>query len=91
MSIEISQLEQAWLKAETAADEVKQEAMRLTAELAKRRPSRGEDGQDYKALVLSIEKLKSRQEEAERTASAAFDRYWSAQNMGRGGSGSAYA
>ena len=90
MSIEISQLEQAWLKAETAADELKHEASKASAELARMRLARGENGKDFGSLAVMIEQRKARQEEAERTASAAFDRYWSAQSSGRE-SGSAYA
>jgi seryl-tRNA synthetase len=90
MSIDISQLEKAWLKAETAADEVKQEAMRLKAELEQHN-GRGENGHDYGKLIVTVEQLKARQEEAERTASAAFDRFWVAQGNGSSGSGSAYA
>ncbi len=90
MSIDIAQLEQAWLKAETAADELKQETTRASNELARKRQARGEDGQDWAVLAATVEQLKVRQEEAERTASAAFDRYWLAQGNG-GSSGSAYA
>ena len=88
MTIDISQLEKAWLKAETAADEVKHEAMRVKAELEQH--GRGENGNDYGKLIVIVEQLEARREEAERTASAAFDRYWSAQGKGNGNSGSAY-
>jgi len=90
MSIDISQLEQAWLRAETAADEVKSEARRLKLELEQRH-GRGENTRDYGKLIVTVEQLKARQEEAERTASAAFDRYWLAQSNGSRESGSAYA
>jgi hypothetical protein len=80
MSVELSQLERAWLAAETQADEARQ-ALRLSEELA-RRQMRGEGAQDADVvtLVSNVAKLKARQEEAERTASAAFDRFWSARN-----------
>lgn len=88
MSIDISQLEKAWLKAETAVDEAKYEARRLKLELE--RQGQGETTQDYGTLIVTVEQLKARQEEAERTASAAFDRYWLAQGKGSRESGSAY-
>jgi hypothetical protein len=91
MSIDISQLEQAWLEAETLADEAKHEALRLSRELAMQRETRGEGGHDVNTLVTTIEQLKARQEEAERTASAAFDRFWSAQGSRNDGGGQAYA
>lgn len=87
MSIDIALLEQAWLKAETTVDEMKQEALKAAAELAK---MRGEGGNDFSVLVATIEQLKARQEEAEQTASDAFDRYWMAQSKAKD-SGSAYA
>lgn len=90
MSIDIAQLERAWLQAETAADALKHEALKASAELARMRQAPGENGKDYDLLVATIEQLKMRQEEAERTASAAFDRYWTAQGNGRD-AGSAYA
>ncbi len=90
MSIDIAQLEQAWLNAETAADTLKQEALKASAELTRMRQAPEVDGKDFSVLVASIEQLKMRQEEAERTASAAFDRYWTAQGNGKD-TGSAYA
>ena len=90
MSIDIAHLEQAWLQAETAADALKHEALKASAELARMRQAPAEDGRDFSVLVATIEQLKARQEEAERTASAAFDRYWMAQANGKD-SGSAYA
>ena len=98
MSVELSQLEQAWLAAETMADEVKQQALRLSAELAKCRQLRGEQGQevqDVTVLISTVEMLKAKQQEADRTASAAFDRFWTAKSNGSGkaapASSSAYA
>ncbi len=91
MAIDVSQLEQAWLEAETMADEAKHEALKLSQELARQREVRGEDGQDVTVLVTTIETLKARQAEAERTASAAFDRFWSAHGSKSGGGGQAYA
>lgn len=89
MSTEIALLEQAWLEAETAADALKLEAAKASAELARMRQSAGANGADLSALVAMVEQLKGRQEEAERAASAAFDRYWAAQGNGKD-SGSAY-
>ena len=90
MSSEIAQLERAWLKAEAVVDELKQEASKASAELARMRQVRGEETRDLSARATTVEQLMARREEAERTASAAFDRYWSAQTHGSG-SGSAYA
>ena len=90
MSTEIAQLERAWLQAEAAADALKHEASKASAELARVRQTPGANGKDFSVLVATIEQLKTRQEEAERTASAAFDRYWTAQSNGKD-SGSAYA
>ncbi len=90
MSIDIALLEQAWLKAETAVDEMKQEALKAASELARMRQTQEGDGNDFSVLVATIEQLKVRQQEAEQTASAAFDRYWLAQGKDKG-SGSAYA
>jgi len=90
MSIDIALLEQAWLKAETAVDEMKQEALKAASELARMRQTQEVDGNDFSVLVATIEQLKVRQEEAEQTASDAFDRYWLAQGKAKD-SGSAYA
>jgi len=90
MSTEIAQLERAWLQAEAAADALKHEASKVSAELARVRQVPGANGKDFSVLVATIEQLKTRQEEAERTASAAFDRYWTAQSNGKD-TGSAYA
>ena len=90
MSMELAQLEQAWLQAETAADALKQDVLRATAELARMRLARGEDQKDWGVLAATVEQLKARQEEAEKTASAAFDHYWVARANGRD-TGSAYA
>ena len=90
MSNDIALLEQAWLKAETTVDEMKQAARTATAELAKMRQARGENGDEFSVLVAMIEQLETRQQEAEQTASAAFDRYWMAQGETKD-SGSAYA
>jgi len=90
MSSDIALLEQAWLRAETTVDEMKQQALKATAELAKMRQARGEDGSDLSVMIATIEQLRTRQEEAEQTASAAFDRYWMAQGRIKD-SGSAHA
>ncbi len=90
MSSDVAQLEQAWLQAETAADALKQEALKAHAELARMQQALGRNGNDLSVLVASVEQLKARQEEAERAASAAFDRYWTAQGNGKD-TGSAYA
>jgi len=82
MSTEIALLERAWLEAETAADALKLEASKASAELAHMRQTAGA-GTDLSALVAMVEQLKARHAEAERAVSAAFDRYWAAQGNGK--------
>jgi transcription elongation GreA/GreB family factor len=91
MSVELSQLEQAWLAAETQADEARQ-ALRLSEELA-RRQLRGEGAHEADVVTLAskVAVLRARQEEAERTASAAFDRFWSARNSAGQAANTAHA
>jgi hypothetical protein len=80
MSMDIVQLEQAWLQAETAADAAKREAMRASEELA-RRNSKVVDATEIKVLLSTVEQAKLRQDQAERTASAAFDQLWQAKGQ----------
>ena len=82
MSINIAQLEQAWLKAETLADAAKREAMRASEELQVRN-SKVVDATEVKILLITAEQAKSRQAEAERKASAAFDLLWQAKGQGQ--------
>jgi hypothetical protein len=91
MSVELSQLERAWLAAETQADEARQ-ALRLSEELA-RRQLRGEGAHEADVVTLAskVAVLRARQEEAERTASAAFDRFWSARNSAGQAANTAHA
>jgi hypothetical protein len=91
MSVELSQLEQAWLAAESIADEARL-ALKRSEELARRQVRAEEGKKEAEVVVLAsnVEQLKAQQEEAERTASAAFDRFWSARN-GSTSAGSAYA
>lgn len=80
MQIDISQLEQAWLKAETAADEAKREAARASGELQAKN-SKVVDAGEIKILLSTVQQAKDRQDEADRMASAAFDRLWQAKGQ----------
>ena len=82
MSTNIAQLEQAWLQAETLADAAKREAMRVSQELQVRN-SKIVDATEVKVLLITAEQAKSRQAEAERKASAAFDLLWQAKGQGQ--------
>lgn len=82
MSINIVQLEQSWLQAETMADEAKREAMRVSNEL-QRKNAKVVDAAEVKILMSTAEQAKARQLDAERTASAAFDLLWQAKGQGQ--------
>jgi hypothetical protein len=80
MSMNIAQLEQAWLEAETAADAAKREAVRASEELA-RRNSKVVDAAEIKILLSTAEQAKQRRDQAEQVASAAFDQLWQAKGQ----------
>jgi hypothetical protein len=80
MAVNIAQLEQAWLEAETAADAAKREAMRASEELA-RRNSKVVDAAEIKILLSTVEQAKQRRDQAEQVASAAFDQLWQAKGQ----------
>jgi hypothetical protein len=80
MSMNIAQLEQAWLEAETAADAAKREAVRASEELA-RRNSKVVDAAEIKILLSTVEQAKQRRDQAEQVASAAFDQLWQAKGQ----------
>lgn len=82
MSLNIVQLEQTWLQAEAMADEAKREA-RLVAEELQRQNGKVVDASQVKILLTTAEQAKSRQAEAERKASAAFDLLWQAKGQGQ--------
>lgn len=82
MSLNIAQLEQSWLQAETIADEAKREARLVTEEL-QRHNGKVVDAAQIKILMTTAELAKSRQVEAERDASAAFDLLWQAKSQGQ--------
>ena len=82
MSINIAQLEQAWLHAETMADEAKREAIRASSELHVRN-TKVVDATEVKILLTTVEMAKVRQVDAERKASAAFDLLWQAKGQGQ--------
>ena len=82
MSINIAQLEQAWLQAETLADAAKRDALRANDELQVRN-AKVVDAAEVKILMSTAEQAKVRQADAERTASAAFDLLWQAKGQGQ--------
>lgn len=82
MSLNIAQLEQTWLQAEAMADEAKREA-KLVAEELQRQNGKVVDASQVKILLVTAEQAKSRQAEAERKASAAFDLLWQAKSQGQ--------
>lgn len=82
MSIDIAQLEQAWLQAETMADLAKREAMSASDEL-QRRNTKVVDAAEVKILMITADQARARQVEAERKASAAFDLLWQAKGEGQ--------
>ena len=69
MATNISQLEQDWLAAEAQADQIKAQARQL----------RG-DG-EIEISIGEVEELNARHVQAERAASEAFDRLWSAREQ----------
>lgn len=90
MSINHSELEHAWLQAETAAEEAKHAALRASEELERRRGAKARKSNDITILLTNVEEARARQDEAERTASAAFDRLWQAKEQ-RNGRGNGHA
>ena len=81
MSINIAQLEQSWLQAEAQADAAKREVRTAVDEL-QRQNGKVVDAAQVKILLSTAEQARARQAEAERTASAAFDRLWQAKSQG---------
>ena len=69
MAMNISQLEQDWLAAEAMADEIKAKARELSG------------GSEIEVSIGDVEDLNAKQVEAERAASEAFDRLWSAREQ----------
>jgi hypothetical protein len=82
MSLNIVQLEQSWLQAEASADEAKREA-KLVAEELQRQNGKVVDASQVKILMVTADQVRSRQIEAERKASAAFDLLWQAKSQGQ--------
>ncbi len=82
MSLNIAQLEQSWLQAEAIADEATREVRQLSEEL-QRQNSKVVDAGQVKILLVTAEQARSRQLEAERMASAAFDLLWQAKSQGQ--------
>jgi hypothetical protein len=80
MDREISRLEQAWLEAETMADEARirvQEASRQFEVVRKQAAS-----EDLTILLSTVESAKARHEAAEQMACDLFDRLWQAKGQG---------
>ena len=86
MSINIAQLEQAWLQAETIADAAKREATRASDQLQVRN-AKVVDAGEIRILLTTVEQAKVHQADAERRASAAFDLLWQAKGHGFKGQG----
>ena len=82
MSLNIAQLEQFWLQAEAMADEAKRDAKQVAEEL-QRQNGKVVDASQVKILLVTADQAKSRQAEAERKASAAFDLLWQAKSTGQ--------
>ncbi len=82
MSLNIVHLEQSWLQAEAMADEAKREARQVSEELH-RQNGKVVDASQVKILLVTAEQAKSRQAEAEKKASAAFDLLWQAKSQGQ--------
>ncbi len=80
--IAIAKLEQAWLEAETTADEAKREAARAQDAL-RLRNEKVVDATEMKMLTIEAEQARARQVEAEQQASAAFDLLWQAKGQGQ--------
>ena len=82
MAPNLTQLEQDWLAAESIADQIKAEAMRIDAELRERggggRPSN--DNEEITVLLTKVEDLQAKHEEADRAARDAFERFWMAKD-----------
>jgi hypothetical protein len=76
----IADLEKNWLRAESMADELKQEAERIDAELRK------SDNGNLKILINQSEEVLARHAAADKAASEAFDKLWHAQSGSAGGS-----
>ena len=77
MALNIAQLEQDWLAAESAADRLRAAAMQADAELEQANGAKG-----IKVTIDDVEQLHARHAAAERAASDAFDRLWSAKSAG---------
>jgi hypothetical protein len=83
MSTKVQQLEQAWLMAEAIADQARHEALQAD-EAVKNQTTAVAGGTEVTVLLSTAEELHARHEQAERTASEAFDRLWQAQSTDKG-------
>ena len=69
MAMSIAQLEQDWLAAEALADQIKAQTKQLR-----------ETG-EIEVSMGNVDELAAKRDEAERAASEAFDRLWSAREQ----------
>ena len=82
MDGDIGRLEQAWIEAETRADHIRElalEAERIAEEL---KSTKDRAGNEVTVLLTKAEQLHARHQQAERSASEAFDRLWHAKGQG---------
>jgi len=80
MERDISRLEQAWLKAETLADEARGRVME--ADRALENVKKQAAGAELDLLQTSAQSAKARHAAAEQMACDAFDRLWQAKAQG---------
>ncbi|HUS98123.1 MAG TPA: hypothetical protein VMX97_15455 [Hyphomicrobiaceae bacterium] len=80
--INISELEQNWLAAETKADRIKREASEIGATLDEMGRQEAANGnKEITVLLTKVEKLQARHAEADRAAREAFDQLWIAKEQ----------
>ena len=83
MSVNIVQLEQAWLQAEAIADRGKARGIGGMGRGSAPATARSSTPPQMKILLVTAEQLKVRQADAEKKASAAFDLLWQAKGQGQ--------
>ena len=74
MALNIEKLEQDWLAAESTADQLRAAALQADAELERANGAKG-----IRVTIDDVEQLHARHAAAEKAASDAFDRLWSAK------------
>jgi hypothetical protein len=78
MTAQISELEKAWLEAETIADEA-----RHAAEVYEAKRSQARSDDEIKLLAANVEQARARFARAEQMAAETFDRLWEAKAQGQ--------